>query len=393
MKKIGILASHPIQYQAPLFRELTRHVEVKVFFACSARPEDQTKSGYQAQFKWDIDLLEGYDHRFLENKSPTPTVLRFWGCNTPEIGQIIAEGKFDIFIVMGWHIFSDWQAVLACKKQGVPILVRGDGQLMGNRSYFKKLLKFFSYPILFRQFDGFLSVGTRFQEYLTNYGVSKKRIFFSPHCVDNQRFRRESVMTNEAKRILRAQLGIDEGYKIVIFCGRLVDMKRPLDLIEALNLIKKRGGKLHALFVGSGALKEVIEKRISQYDLKVSFTGFVNQKTLPQYYGLADFLVLPSDASETWGLVVNEAMACGLPAIVSDHVGCAPDLVDRGKTGFTYKFGNTVELADSMELMMRSLSEASLRRAVDEKIEKYSIASSVGGILEAIYFFSQKINK
>ena len=121
--KLGILTSHPIQYQAPLFRELARHVDLTVYFAHRQTPAAQAEAGFGVAFEWDVDLLSGYRHEFLENVAQTPDTGRFFGCDTPSVRQRIAEGNFDAFLVMGWHLKCFWQAVFACQRAGVPVMV------------------------------------------------------------------------------------------------------------------------------------------------------------------------------------------------------------------------------------------------------------------------------
>ena len=116
---LAILASHPIQYQAPLFRALAERVDLDVFFAHRASRKDQARAGYGVEFEWDMDLLSGYRHEFLANVSKKPGVDHFFGCDTPEISARIASGRFDAVLVMGWHLKSMWQAILAARRRHI----------------------------------------------------------------------------------------------------------------------------------------------------------------------------------------------------------------------------------------------------------------------------------
>src|SRR5665213_3225479 len=177
---LGILTSHPIQYQAPWFRALAEETELEVFF--SHRPDAaQQGNGFGKAFNWDVDLLSGYRHRFLKNVAKRPSSSRFFGCDTPEIKDIICGTEptdpgpqttklFDAFIVNGWHLKSYWQAVRACRHARIPVLVRGDSQLLTPRSRLKRMAKSIVYRHLLRQFGGFLAVGQRNHEYLDHYG-------------------------------------------------------------------------------------------------------------------------------------------------------------------------------------------------------------------------------
>jgi glycosyltransferase involved in cell wall biosynthesis len=145
--------------------------------------------------------------------------------------------------------------------------------------------------------------------------------------------------------------------------------------------------------VGDGELRARCESLVAEQRLPVSFAGFLNQTEIPAAYAAADCLVLPSDEGETWGLVVNEGMACGRPAIVSDRVGCGPDLVEPGLTGAVFPFGNWDALART--LIEFAADPAALRRMGDtarERVASYSVGAAVQGTLEAVRFVAGRKN-
>jgi glycosyltransferase involved in cell wall biosynthesis len=381
--KLGILASHPIQYQAVWFRALSEAADVTVFFAY--RPTAQQQSiGFDQPFEWDVDLLSGYRHIFLANKSRNPSSDRFLGCDTPEIAQIIESQSFDAFIVGGWNLKSYWQAIRACRRHPVPILVRGDSQLLTYRSPFKLRAKQFVYSRLLRQFDGFLSVGIRNRDYLRHYGAPADRLFFVPHFVDNERFRMESNAELAHRDQQRAAWGVTPDTTVALFAGKLIAKKRAHDLLHAVARLRTAATKVIAVFVGSGGLEPNLRALADSLAVTAHFEGFRNQSELPRYYVASDVLVLPSDGAETWGLVVNEAMACGRPAIVSDAVGCAPDMIDEGKTGFTYKMGDVEGLAECLRRMSSLLrANFNFKWHLDEKLRVFSVATATEGTLHA----------
>ena len=214
------------------------------------------------------------------------------------------------------------------------------------------------------------------------------QLFFSPHFVDSDFFATRAEAIRGQRSEIRSQWGISADAFCVLFCGRFIRKKRPLDLIKAAQLLitNNQLPNLHLLFVGSGelgaelrancnvvfdaesvqrsenrdprsektnltsdrSLSAVAEPPTSETKPSASFAGFRNQSELPTIYTAADVLVLPSDANESWGLVVNEAMACGVPVIVSEAVGCAPDLIDPGATGWTYPLGDVASLAQRL---------------------------------------------
>src|ERR1700730_16404303 len=163
--RLAVIASHPIQYYAPLFRVLAHRIDLTVFFAHRASPSDQAKAGFGVAFDWDIDLLSGYAHHFLTNVSKQPGVNHFAGCDTPEIGARLREGHFDALLVQGWNLKTFIQAVFAAKCQGMPVLARGDSHLGTSRSALKRAAKATAYPALLRLFDAALYVGQRSRDY------------------------------------------------------------------------------------------------------------------------------------------------------------------------------------------------------------------------------------
>lgn len=373
--RLGVLASHPIQYQSPIFRELASRCELRVFYAHRQPPQGQADAGFGVAFEWDVDLLSGFEHRFLLNRARHPGTDRFMGCDTPEIADAIARGGFDAFLVMGWNLKSYWQAVRACRRAGVPVMVRGDSQLLTPRSPARQWAKRMIYPVALRRFDRLLYVGQRNRDYLLHYGVPAHRLYFSPHCVDNARFAGAAGERGAA----RAHWGLGPAEPVVLFVGKLVESKRPRDLALALQRLRERGMTVQALYVGDGPLAPALRQECARQGLRARFAGFVNQSALPMAYAAADVLVLPSDA-ETWGLVVNEALACGVPAVVSDAVGCAPDLIIPGVTGATYAAGEIDALAGALADVLASPADPA---AIRSRIERYSPAAAAQGILQA----------
>ena len=372
--RIGVLISHPIQYWAPILRELDKLCDLSVYFAHRQTADQQARAGFGVPFEWDIDILSGYRSEFLTNISRNPSSGHFWGCNTPDIATRIAQGRFDAFVVPGWALWSYWQAANACRQSNVPILVRGDSQIASERQGLRRVAKGIVFPYVLRRFDGFLYVGQRNREYLLHYGVSAQRLFFSPHCVDNDVFRLGSETARRSSGPPTRMRGR------VLFVGKLIAHKRPLDILRAAMLLKERGVDLDLTFVGSGPLGEELARIARSADLSVDWRGFVNQSQLPAIYAQADAIVLPSE-SETWGLVVNEAMACGLPAVVSDAVGCAPDLIEPGTTGEVFPRDDVAALARAIEAVLRVDREEQSRQ-VARRIAAYSPAAAAQGIIE-----------
>jgi glycosyltransferase involved in cell wall biosynthesis len=386
--KLGVLASHPVQYQAPWFRGLAKELKLEVFFCHRQSAEEQGKAGFGVAFDWDVDLLSGYAHCFLKNIATRPGVNHFGGCDTPEIREVIRSGEFGAFIVSGWYLKSYWQAVWACRHLGVPVLVRGDSQLHTPRSMFRRWVKEILYRPLLRQFDGFLAVGKRNREYLAHYGVPERKMFFVPHFVDNEWFSKKAE-SGKWKAEIRKSWGASERDFVALFVGKFIPKKRPADLLRALGVLNRQQTTINfvAVFVGSGELENELREMAARENVQTHFAGFKNQSELPACYAAADVLVLPSDI-ETWGLVVNEAMACELPAIVSEAVGCAPDLIEEGRTGFTFPVGDVEQLADRLVGVARLRGEGfDFSSALRDKTAAYSLEAAVERTFRAVNTF------
>lgn len=384
--RLGILSTHPIQYYVPLYRHLNQldDVDLTVFYCHKPSPEE-LGVGFNVAFDWDIDLVSGYSHVWLKNKSKSPSLQKFNGCDTPAIVNIIQKGKFDAFLVLGWYTKSMRQAMKACWDTKTPVLVRGDSHLRRQTPFYKKIIKRLVYPRFIRRFSCCLAVGQWSEEYFTHYQA--KKIIRSPHFVNNEWF--EQQVEKNRPELAHIQNGwhISAEKTVFLFAGKFEEKKRPMDFVHAVRILQTElcpDRKIHGLMVGDGPLREVCEELVKSHKIPITFTGFLNQTEIPRAYLTADVLVLPSTAEETWGLVVNEAMACGLPVIVSDKVGSGPDLVKPNKTGLIYPIGDTQALSKAMRTFIDKSSVREMGNAAKAHIANYSIKRASDAIMMAI---------
>lgn len=388
MARLAVVTSHPIQYHSPLFRALAQHVDLEVFYCHRQDAAGQAAAGFGLAFEWDVPLLGGYQHHFLENVSSEPGVDRFAGCDTPEVHPRLRDGHFDACLITGWYLKSYLQALVACRRLGLPALSRGDSQLATRQAQLWNRAKYLPYRTLLAQFSAHLYVGQANRAYLRHFGVPDSRLYFTPHFVDNDFFRSRAMRAREdgtRERVRReAEAAADDC--VCLFVGKFIDKKRPLDFVRAVVAAARRNPRIRGMMVGSGPLEPAVNDAIRNDAAPITCVGFRNQTELPACFAAADVLVLPSDAGETWGLVVNEAMACGVPAIVSDACGSAPDLIDEGRTGYTFRLGNIDELADALIRMERWLAghREEVFDAVRSRIATYSCDRTVRGTLEAL---------
>ena len=375
--RLVIIASHPVQYYAPIYRALAQRLEVMVLYGHRATRKDQAEAGFGVGFEWDVDLLAGYAHRFLPNVAKEPGLGRFTGVDTPDVGRYL-EGA-DAVLLMGWNLKCFHQALWAAKRRGIKVIVRGDSQLETARASWKRLAKEIVYPLFLRSFDAALVVGARNQAYWRHYGFPQQRLFWAPHCVDQAWFGARAAAPAGAQ--LRAQSGIDPTTPLVLFAGKLVGFKRPLDVVDAVARLRQEGERLEVMVAGTGALAEVLKARAGELEVPLHLLGFCNQSQMPAVYAAANLLVLPSDGRETWGLVVNEALACGCPVLVSDEVGCAPDMAAVLGAGVCFRCGDIADLAAHMGTALnRPPGEERLLRAR----ESFAVERVVEGVVRCL---------
>ncbi|MEK7089942.1 MAG: glycosyltransferase family 4 protein [Patescibacteria group bacterium] len=380
MKKVVVLTSHPIQYQAPLFRLLAKetNLDFLVWF-CWNRGTTDKEFGVSVQ--WDIPLLRGYHHVFLKNYSLVPS-SGFWGqCNPGVISKIIRVHP-NLLILFGWNSFTNWMAFATAKILNIPVAVRGESPL--KQEFLKKRWKIFLKKLLLPAFFSAMSaifyIGTENRKFYEYYGVPHEKLFFTPYAVDNTFFGQKAKELKHRRKELRAMLGFGETDCILLFIGKLIPKKNPSDLLNAYKKLAPKNSNLKLIFVGDGSLREALEKSAAGFH-SVKFVGFKNQTEVPAFYSLADILTLPSGLGETWGLVVNEAMCFGLPIIASDVIGCGSDLIREGVNGFIFPAGDVQKLTEAISFFLtHPEKQESFSGKSMEIIRRYSLDECVIGI-------------
>jgi glycosyltransferase involved in cell wall biosynthesis len=386
-KRLAILTTHPIQYHGAWFRRLASEpdLSIDVFYCHEATAQEQAGAGFGVEFDWDVSLLDGYPYRFLQNVARRPSIAGFRGLDTPEIKDIIARERFDAVMINGWHYKSAWQAMRACWKTRTPVMVRSDSHLHTERPLFKRIAKQPFYSRFISKLDACLPVGKWSSDYFLHYGAAPERVIIVPHVVDTDYFKTESDRLTPQRQTLRPQWGLDDSAVVFLFAGKFIGKKRPLDFVQAVSQAVKTGSQVAGLMVGDGPLRRACEELVRSNNVPIKFTGFLNQSQMSTAYVAADALILPSDGGETWGLVVNEAMACGLPCFVSDKVGCGPDMVISGETGAVFPVGDAGSLADLLsEFAANKKQMGWMREQARKQAQKYTVSVAVDRIVQAV---------
>jgi glycosyltransferase involved in cell wall biosynthesis len=379
--KLAIVATHPIQYQLPWFRALAARPEISLQVYYAMLPDQQQQGvGFGVNFSWDIPLFEGYDWKVLENKARAPGLGHFWGTSTPGIYTTLRTDRPDALIITGWQSRCLLQALLACMRLRIPVIIRAESNALRVRRWWVRMI----HRALLSRFDAYLCIGQANRDFYLGYGVPAEKIHPTHYFVDNQRIEAQAGEIAPRREALREEWGIAAHKTCFLFAGKLQEKKRIFDLLNALKAALANHADLHLLVAGSGEQLAQAQAMVQAEQLPVTFAGFLNQREITRAYVASDCLVLPSDYGETWGLVVNEAMVCGLPAIVSDRVGCGPDLVSEGRTGLIFPYADVKALA---QCLCRMATEPAQRQAMGAQarahVAGYSVENAVAGTLAA----------
>jgi len=338
--KLGILVSHPIQYFVPIYRALASHAEIEltVIYRTRVGVDAYHDIGFDQTVQWDIPLLEGYPHVFLSDRT-TLTGIEF------NVIRVINRYRFDVLLVHGYNSATNLLALLAAKLLGTKVLLRGDTRLSEyHNSLFKREIK----KLLFRLIDGFVYIGSLNRAYYVAHGVPEQRLFFAPFSVDNAFFALPQSEQIEAKKQLRAAWSLPADAVVVLSASKLIAFKRVDDLLRAFALVHEKAPQAWLIIAGSGPDAKGLRLLAEELCItQIRFIGFQNQTDLPKVFAACDLFVMPS-TGEPWGLAINEVMATGLPVIVSDGVGAAPDLVAGKDTGLIFPCGDVDALATAL---------------------------------------------
>jgi glycosyltransferase involved in cell wall biosynthesis len=385
--RLTAVMTHPVQYSAPWFRYIAAHcpeIDLTVLYAATPTPRQQGRE-FGAEFEWDVPLTDGYRCRVVRASAPGADFdsRHFRGLDVPEIAPALADTRPDVALVPGWHSITLARALWACRRRAIPVLYRGDNQLPNAPSGARRLAWSARTRHILRLFEGYLAVGARARGYLARFGVDPSRVFASPHAVDNEFFARAAApyQTAPGRALAREAFGLGPRDFVILFAGKLEAKKRPLDAIHATARL---GADVSLLIAGGGELEASCRAEAAKVGARVAWAGFLNQSELGRAYAAADCLVLPSDGRETWGLVVNEALATGLPCLVSDRVGCAPDLIVSGETGEIFPVGEIAPLAAALErVRARAAGGHDWAPACRARVSAHSFPRATAGVLAA----------
>jgi glycosyltransferase involved in cell wall biosynthesis len=383
--KLAVVSTHPIQYYAPVFRALARSetIEPRIFYTWSqAAGGTLFDPEFATHLKWDVPLTDGYEHEYVANTASNPSPDHFSGIRNPALNAAIEAWGADALLVYAWNLHSHLGALRHFKGR-VPVFFRGDSTLLEPRPPLRRLARRAVLRWVYRHVDVAVCVGSHSKEYFAWCGVPPDRIAFAPHSVDTPRFVDGDGSHEAAASAWRRRLGIPDTARVALFAAKLVDAKNPQVLLDAFTGLEGEG---HLVIVGSGALEGVLKARAAGHP-RVHFLPFQNQSVMPAVYRLGDVFVLPS-RSESWGLALNEAMACARPVIASSRVAAARDLV-RESNGWTFASDDTRACAQVLQMALETDRDAlhAMGRAGQRLIQSWSTDAAARGIESAVTGF------
>jgi len=381
-RRLAIVASHVIQYQDPFFRALAADpkIDVTVFYCSRAGAEIYRDADMQTSLKWDIELLQGYRHVFLRNFGHGDGYARLIN---PGVIPAITRGNFDaVLFFLGWGTITSLLGIATCRVTGTPFLLYGDSSFPPPEDTWRARLRAMFIRGVFALASGFMVSGVLNAVYYQHYGGDRRRFFLLPWAIDNERFASASRFEPGERNAMRARFGIAPEQVAFVFSAKLVARKDPMTLLRAVARMKDRDRAV-VVFLGHGELREQLAAFAREHRLNVKFAGFVNQADLPKHYAMCDVFVLPS-TYEPRGAVINEAMACGLPVVVTDRCGSLGDIVQENDNAFVYPAGHADALARALEALMDDALRARMGQRSREIIATWDYARGVEGVKEAL---------
>ncbi len=303
--RLAWLSTHPIQYQAPLLRQIAAcpDIELTALFFSDFSTRSFVDPEFNRTIKWDTPLLEGYRSEFLPGTGAQVSAIKAFEPRIGGLAERLTKANFDAVLVQGWQHYGMLKAAWLAKRAGLQVLMRCEASdHVASSTGLKGKVRETVVSFLLSKVDKCLAIGTRNREFYLRRGFKAENIGSMPYCVDNDHFRHKAEATDVSA--LRAELGLDTTRPVILYASKLMRRKFPDHLLQAYAQLPEP--RPYLLFVGDGELRASLEAEVAVRKLAdVHFLGFRNQGELPTFYALADIFVLPS-INETWGLAVFE---------------------------------------------------------------------------------------
>lgn len=381
-----VIQTHPVQYHAPVYRALEQQfgISVTVIYGSDFSVAGYFDKEFGKTFAWDTDLLSGYTSYFLSRVSEggRDSVEKV---SSHGLGNKLRKIKPKAVLITGYTSRFHQEVIFQVLKQGCPIFFRAETTDHAiKRKPIKTWIRNCALSWFYKQCKGLLYIGKRSYEHFKRLQCPDKKLFFSPYCVDMTPFHPTESDRDQLRLVTRQQIGIPQSHKVFLFSGKLSQRKGPDLFLEVVHRFSSEiRDEITALFMGDGELKQQLEIMAKRLSVKAKFIGFQNQTALSGYYHAADLLVMPSRHSETWGLVVNEALHHGVPCVVSEAVGCVPDLVEPGATGELFETNCVKSFVQALMRAFSLVGRLEIRQRCRNKVSGYTVEKAAEGIAQA----------
>jgi glycosyltransferase involved in cell wall biosynthesis len=373
-QRLVIITEIIAPYRIPVFNALARHsgIDLHVIFLSENDPTQRQWLVYKDEIRFPHQVLPSWRHR-----SGRHSLLLNWG-----VEAALQRAAPDFIICGGYNYAASWRSMFWARRNRVPFGLWAESTTRDFRGDHAPI-EFLKTRFL-RRCDAFVVPGKSSAAYVRNYGVKEEMIFTAPNAVDTQFFAQRAAAIRKNANAHRQALGLPA--RFFLFVGRLVPEKGVFDLLHAYGaLMPEVRNEIGLVFVGDGvSLPALLQRAAAISRGSVHFAGFAQRENLATYYALADALVFPTH-TDPWGLVVNEAMACGLPVISSDAAGCVADLVENGWNGRVVSTGDLGELTSAMNDLARHHELRSLMgQRSRERIRQYSPEAWAAGMANVV---------
>jgi glycosyltransferase involved in cell wall biosynthesis len=372
-RRLVVLSEIIAPYRIPVFNALAQEngIDLHVIFLAETDPKLRQWLVYKDEILFSHEVLPSWRGRLGERN-----LLLNWG-----LSAALRRASPEAILCGGYNYPAFWEAGWWARRHRVPFMVWVESTAREQRSW-RSSVEALKRTFL-RSCNAFVVPGKSSAEYLQKYNVQQRAVFSAPNAVDTAFFARSAAAIRADASAFRRQLGLPPRY--FLFAGRLVPEKGIFDLLAAYGrLVPELRANVGLVLVGDGPARA----RLSQSAARISpgqvqLAGFAQREALAAYYALADALIFPT-RSDPWGLVVNEAMACGLPIVTTSAVGCAADLLAGGWNGYVVSPGDDAGLAAAMDCLARNPGlRAQMGTSSRLKIRQYSPQMCAAGIAQA----------
>jgi glycosyltransferase involved in cell wall biosynthesis len=370
-KSISIFVSHPTQYHAPIFRELSKNKNliINVYYFYKHGSVKSYDDDFKKSFKWDVLLLKYYKYRFVVEKKSNIKIINILQ-SLYKIKKYIINS--DAVLILGWNNFYYLFIIIYTYISSKTLILLAENNLLKKNNILIKKIKRIVIYFFFKFFDYFISIGTNNKNYYLYHGVEKKKIYQTFYTVD----------TNFFKNFNSNLFFIKKKKFVFIWVGKFIERKNPIEVIKAIQFLNNNN--FHLFMIGSGPMFNSCRQYIKDHSINnIHLVGFKNQNQIKKFYRISNCLVL-SSKYETWGLVLNEAMSSGLPCIATKSSGAVKDLIKHGSNGYIYNSGSVEELAVNMLKISNIPNYNKLKKNTLITIREFSLRKTTFKIFSAL---------